>query len=288
MAIVRGLNYVFVPLGLEYVSPLWLATLRASIGTVGIAPYLLWSERGPLDRRGRRDALLLGVPNTTLFIGLWFVAATAVPPAQTSVLIYTFPLWVALLSTPLLHHRLTSAHWSAVTLGFVGVILVSQPWTGAVSQSWWIPYVELLGAAVSWAVGTVLFQRRFSPEEMPVANGYQLLGGSAVLLAAALAVQPSPSGLTSVPLWLVVAWLGLAGTSFVYAAWFRLLGLVGSEAISTFSFLVPIVAVVASFVFTGARFGLVSAIGIGAVLASIYWIARVGRSLAPVKPVLPG
>lgn len=277
MTIARGLNYVFVPVGLEYASPIWLATLRGTVGTAGIAPYLLWFERGHrLDRRGRRDALLLGIPNTTLFIGLWFYAATSVPPGQTAVLIYTFPLWVALLSAPVLHHRLTAGHWSSVGLGFVGVFLISQPWVGVGIQSLWVPYLELLGAAVSWAVGTVLFQRRFRPDEMPVANGYQLLGGSAVLLVAALAVQPTPSGLDSLPLWIAVAWLGLAGTSFAFAAWFRLLGHVGSGALSAYSFLIPLVALGASIVAYGERLGLYPAIGVGAVLVSIYGIGRAG------------
>src|SRR5271170_916183 len=98
-----GFNYLFVDVGLTSAGPVWLAAMRAGFGFVGTVVLVTVARGwGRLDAIGRRDAMLLGIPNTTLFFGLWFVAARSVPPGIASVVIYTFPLWVAVLSAPVL------------------------------------------------------------------------------------------------------------------------------------------------------------------------------------------
>lgn len=282
-----GTNYVFVRVGLQVATPLWLGSLRALVGLAGFGAYLLLVHSGePLSRRKRKLALLLGIPNTGIFFGLWFVAAVEVPAGQAAVVIYTFPLWVALLSIPLLGRRLPLRHWSFVALGFVGVLLVSQPWKGGDSGTALLPLMELVGAAVSWAVSTVLAQRTFRPAEMLAVNGYQLLGGTAALLATAAILEPQGLPLSTSPhLWVSVAWLGLFGTSFAYAVWFWLLGRLPAPTLSTYAFLVPVVALGASIAFLGERLAIVQAVGVVLVLSSIYGIARSGDRVRPTKPL---
>jgi len=113
-----GGNYLFVRVGLAHASPIWLATFRAGLGLLGFGAYLLL-RGGPtrLDLRAKRTAFLLGIPNTAVFFGLWFGAARSVPAGQAAVVIYTFPLWVALLSIPVLRRRLTGSHWALVSVG---------------------------------------------------------------------------------------------------------------------------------------------------------------------------
>ncbi len=273
-----GLNYPFVNVGLHDASPLWLATLRASFGAIAIlaivTPMRAW---GRLDARGRRDALLLGIPNTALFFGLWFVAAQSVLPGFAAVVIYTFPLWVALLSAPVLGQRLGVGHGLSVALGFVGVALISQIWAVAGGGVAIAPLVELLAAAIAWAIGTVLFQRRFHRDELPEANAFQLFGGAAALLVATLVIAPTPLPHPSVTLWITVLWLGVLGTAVAYAIWFRLLGQTRAATLSAYVFLVPVVALAASAILFGERLSIVQLSGVALVLLSIYGIARVPR-----------
>jgi drug/metabolite transporter (DMT)-like permease len=279
-------NYVFVRVGLHSASPLWLAALRTSVGLAGFGVYLLWIHSGDrLDSRKKVLALLLGIPNSAVFFGLWFVAAVSVPAGQAAVIIYTFPLWVALFSFPLLGHRLSFRHWSLVGLGFAGVLLVSQPWQETDLHATVVPLLELLGAAVSWALATVLAQRTFRPTELLAMNGYQLLAGAAILLGAAAVLDPRhPPVSTSLSLWISVAWMGLLGTSFAYAVWFWLLGRFSAPTLSVYAFLVPIVALGASALFLQERLVPVQAVGVVLVLSSIYGIARTGERRSVLEP----
>jgi drug/metabolite transporter (DMT)-like permease len=270
-----GFNYIFVNVGLGFSSPLWLASLRA--GTGAVATFALvtgirgW---GTLDGAGRRDALLLGLPNTALFFGLWFSAARDVLPGIAAVMIYTFPLWVAVLSYPVLGHRLGPRHWISVAIGFAGVALISQIGEGGGAHLPIVALVMLLGAALAWALGTVLFQRRFPSEQMLEANAYQLGGGSVALLVATLVISPTPLPRPNVDLLAAVLWLGVVGTAVAYAIWYSLLGRTRAATLSAYLFLVPVVALGASAVIFGERLSVLQLVGVGLVLVGIYGIGR--------------
>ena len=289
MATAWGINYLFVVIGLQYATPLWLAALRAGVGAVGVFVYLLVVQhRSVLTGRDRRDAMLLGLPNTAIFLGLWFVAASQVPAGETAIVIYTFPLWVALLSPWVLGQRLTSRHWASVAIGFSGIVLISQPWAigaGAVSP---VALTELLAAAISWAIGTVLYQRRFHGSlEMREANFFQLTGGALALLAAALLVDPTTLPQPTAGLGLSILWIGVIGTAYAYSAWFYLLARVPAATLSAYTFLVPLIALVAASLFFGERFTYAEVAGMGLVLVSIYGIGT-ARSRPPVAKPAPG
>jgi len=275
MVLAWGFNYLFVVVGLRSAGPVWLATFRVGIGLAGMLVLVTLARGwGTLDPRGRRDAMLLGIPNTTLFFGLWFVAARSVPPGIASVVIYSFPFWVALLSAPVLGRPIGRTAWLAIVTGFAGVALISQSWTllGPHLSIW--PIVELLAASVSWAAGTVLFQRRFQAPEILSASAYQLAGGflGLLLILVATGVEPiprfTPDFIAS------VLWLGLIGTAVAYAIWFTLLGHTPAARISAYLFLVPLVALTASVVLLGERLAWAQVAGVGLVLAAIYGIGR--------------
>ena len=293
-ALAWGGNYVFVLVGLQYTDPLSLAFLRAGIGLVGVFVFVrvIGHERA-LSARDRRDALLLGVPSTALFLALWFVAASKVPAGEAAVLIYTFPLWVALLSPWVLGHALGSRHFVAVAIGFGGIILLSQPWAVGGAAPPFSALAELLGAAVSWAVGTVVFQRRFTGvEALREANLYQLAGGTAALFVVTLAFGPLEVPAGPAPFWWAVIWLGVFGTAYAYAAWYFLLAHVRAVTLATYTFLVPLVALALGVTFLGERFNGFEIAGIAAVVLAIYLIGtahdRTPRAGAPGAPYEEG
>ncbi|MCI4331793.1 MAG: EamA family transporter [Thermoplasmata archaeon] len=283
-----GLNYLFVRVGLQDSPPLWLALLRAGLGAAGVFVALALTRRlGSLTRRDRRDAVLIGVPTFGCFFGLWFAAAVTILPGEAAVFVYTFPLWVTLLSIPVLGQRVTVGHVGAVMVGFFAVVLISSPWNGAGQGLPWVPVAELLGGALSWATGTVLAQRRFAPAEMMEANAYQLLGGTVVLLTAVVLFEPRTLPHASVSLLGAVLWLGLVGTALGYAIWFELLSRIRAPVLSAYVFLVPVVALSASVALLGERLTFIQIAGVLLLLASLYGIgrisARAGTRATPLR-----
>src|SRR5438067_6219813 len=68
-----------------------------------------------------------------------FYAMTHYPVSEVLTLTNMFPLWVAVLSLPLLGHWPSVDVWPAVVLGIAGVVLIQQPFGGALTD---IPLVS--------------------------------------------------------------------------------------------------------------------------------------------------
>ncbi|MCI4351692.1 MAG: DMT family transporter [Thermoplasmata archaeon] len=293
MVLAWGLNYLVVRVGLTTSAPLWLATYRAGLGALGVFAVLtLRPDRAVLDRRGRRDAMLLGIPNTGIFFGLWFVAAPFLLPGETSVLVYTFPLWVAILAGPVLGERLSRVGIVALAAGFAGVGLIGRFWDPAAGGKPLLPMIALLGGAVAWAVGTVGIQRRFPASAMLEVTAFQLVGGSLGLAAAALVVEGPPASSSPSLLLIVAVYLGLIGTAYAYGVWFWLLGRLAAGSLSRLVFLVPVVALVASSWLLNERLDALQLVGVALVLFAVYLTSRSRGSArpspAPASPTAPG
>ena len=283
-----GFNYIFVNVGLQSASPAWLAALRALTGMLASVPIVFaFRAWGSLDRRDIRDAVLLGIPTTGVFFGLWFWAQRDVLPGVAAVVIYTFPLWVAIFSLPLLGHRLSLRHWGSVALGFAGVALISQVLVGG-SNGVYLPAIAaLLGAALSWGVATVLFQRRFRASQMIAANFYQLLGGSSALLAWTVVIAPVPGPKLDLGLAVTLLWMGVLGTAVAYGIWAMLLGRTRAATVSAYLFLVPVITLAASAVIFGERLTYFQLAGVALVAGSIYGIGRAEGASDPPRVAGP-
>ncbi len=70
-----------------------------------------------------------GLRNMAHFTGqnLWFYAVSVIPLAQVFALEFTSPIWVILLAPLLLGEKLTRMRGIAVTLGFIGILIVARP-----------------------------------------------------------------------------------------------------------------------------------------------------------------
>lgn len=283
-----GLNYLFVRAALVFAAPLWLAAFRSLLGWGTVAAVRVAFHRpGRLTGPGQRDASLLGLLTTTVFFGLWFTAAQSVAPGVASVLVYTFPLWVTLLAGPLLGDRVPRITGVGVAIGFAGVILVAEPWRAGSGGLPLGAVAELLVGALAWAAGTVLAARRFSPADLEAATEYQLLGGGAALALVALLAEPAGPVVASPALFVDLIWLGPIGTALAYSVWYVLLGRFPAPELSSYLFLVPVVALGASALALSERLDAVQLSGVVAVLACVYTVSRSRRGTATEPDVVP-
>lgn len=58
----------------------------------------------------------------------YFLALAVIPLADATALFFAAPLFITLLSIPILGEKVGAARWSAVLIGFAGVVLMQRPW----------------------------------------------------------------------------------------------------------------------------------------------------------------
>lgn len=105
------------------------------------------------------------------------------------IIAFTMPLWATILSALLLKERITPTRLLALGIGLGGLALLIRPELDAVGAT---PAGALfmLGAAVSWATGTVLIKRTDWNTPTTVLTGWQLLLGSIPVVMGALLLEP--------------------------------------------------------------------------------------------------
>ncbi len=127
-------------------------------------PFLLL-----LPRNGGIDVLRVRYPVslatrsvagiTSLF--LFFYAIAIIPLADATALAYAAPIFVVMLSIPVLGEVIGYRRWLAVVVGFSGVLLITQP-GGA---GWNVGYLAGIGSAFFGAIVSVWLRRMMPIEQ---------------------------------------------------------------------------------------------------------------------------
>jgi len=109
--------------------------------------------------------------------------------SRAVIIAFTMPLWANILSALLLKERITSRRILALGIGLGGLALLIWPQLEAVGAAP-LGAVFMLGAAVSWATGTVLIKRTGWNAPTTVLTGWQLLLGGIPVVIGALIFEP--------------------------------------------------------------------------------------------------
>ena len=164
--------------GLPPAEILWIRGVVVAIITLPIA----------FARIGRR-AFVTDHPKTQIFRGvcvftssLCFVTGlSSLPLADAAAINFIWPILITLLAIPILGEKVGVRRWAAMIFGFMGMLLIIRPGSGAFQTSAIFP----LGAAVLWALGSVVTRRMSAtepPETTLVWSALVALVGSSLLL----------------------------------------------------------------------------------------------------------
>lgn len=94
--------------------------------------FILW-RAGGIVLLNTRHPYLQVVRGAMLVGSTWlnFLAMHRLQLAQTSAILFTVPLWICALSVPVLGERVGVQRWTAVLIGFLGVLVIMRPGTSS-------------------------------------------------------------------------------------------------------------------------------------------------------------
>ena len=238
-----GFNWPMIKLALTEMPVLSFRSvclLGGAAGLFAIVAYARLPLRVPRGQWGR--LLLIALFNITAWNVCVIYGIGYMSSGRAAILAYTMPLWSVPLSAWLLRERITQRRVLGVGLGMGAMLLLLSVELQAVQAA---PKGTLLmmGAALSWAIGTVLMKR--FPVELPVGSltAWQLLLGGVPIYAGALAFEMH--GLRPLTLWPAVALAYNVLVAFVFCqwAWFKIATVVPVGVSSLSSLMTPIVGV---------------------------------------------
>jgi drug/metabolite transporter (DMT)-like permease len=124
-----------------------LLLLRATAALIVLSPSI-WRHRGEFLRLERPWLQLLRVILSTLEVAAFFLATVYLPLADVVTYYLACPIFVTALSAIVLRERVGWRRWSAVLIGFCGVLIALKP--SAQTVSW--PAMIALAGCMAFAV----------------------------------------------------------------------------------------------------------------------------------------
>ncbi len=191
LAFVWGIHWPVAKIGLRDLPPFTYGTLRVATGLAVIVGVL--AVRRGLRLPSRHDVpvvLSVGIGQMAAGIALMNFALPLISAGRSSILVYTMPLWVALIQLPALRAGGAGRQVAGLLVGLAGIVVLLNP--GAIdwgSSGQLLGSAALLVSAVLWAATTIHLRRhqwRATPLDlMP----WQLLVALVPLAIAALILE---------------------------------------------------------------------------------------------------
>ncbi len=235
------------------VQPRLLLLLAALAGALLYA----WSvRRGDTagDRPGRSQWISTAIVGVLLLAGgnggvSW--GEQFVPTGVAALLVASVPLWMVLFAHFTGDDRLSLPVSAGLVLGLAGVALLVQP-SGNAGHL--LGSLVILGAAISWAAGSVYARRAPLPRRPLVSTGMEMLAGAvALLVLSAVSGELGRVHLDRVSLQSVIAlaYLVVFGSLLAFSSYVWLLRHTRAAVAGTYAYVNPAVAVLLGWGFLG-------------------------------------
>jgi drug/metabolite transporter (DMT)-like permease len=251
LGIVWGCSFIFIKLGLEFLTPFGVAFGRCALGALALLIYL--KLKGLTLVRDRKMIGHLWIVSLLLNVipGIFFAwAETEVTSILAGIINAVTPLMTLIaIMVVSRNEKPTRPQVVGLILGFLGVLTVLGAWQGLGDNPLWA--ILILLAAVTCYGFSFPYSRRFilpaqlKPEVMAAT---QVTLGAITLLPLFLFNGVAKSEFLLGPVLAMIA-LGVFGSGFAYIWNFTIMRDAGSAIASSVTYVTPLVAVLVGFIF---------------------------------------
>jgi drug/metabolite transporter (DMT)-like permease len=221
LTLMWGVNWPMMKLSLHETTPLMFRASTMLLGASWLFFYVarlgerMWPAPAEWGAIG-----LLALPNVLGWHTLSIFGVQELASGRAAILGFTMPIFTVLLGAAFFGERITPRVRVAVACAAaaIGLLLWHElaRLSGSPAGIAW-----MLGAAFSWALGTLLFRRSRIALSPLVVTVWMLLLGGAVVAALALALEPLPRPTNfSTAMWISLAYGVVINYGFAQLIWF--------------------------------------------------------------------
>jgi drug/metabolite transporter (DMT)-like permease len=280
-----GLNWPAVKFILSEIPPWTLRAIGMSLGAALLSILAITTRQSlHLPRTERLTLIIAGLLTVLGFNVMTAFGQLHTQTSTAAIIAFTMPMWAAALSIAFLGEKPTARRIASLGVGMSGLsMLVYEDVTSFVEQP--LGPAFMLGAALSWAAGTVVLKSR-TWSVRPIPQAAWMLGCSAVpgIIAAVVFEYDGNIVLPSSSVVAMMAYHILFPMVICYAAWSVLVARLPASVAAMGTLLVPIVGVFSAGYFLGDELSWQKLTALALVLLSIvFTFARVGDRPEPEK-----
>ena len=279
VGLIWGSAYPVIRFGiLAGATPIAFAAARYAIAAVAIAG-LAAALNVPRPRiRALGLSALIGLPIVGVYGLLLYVGEQTTSGGLAAVLVCVAPLLTALFALPVLPgESLRRAGYLGLAVGFVGVfVLVFPPPGVTLASNLWGP-LAVVGAAASFAVGSVFLRANRPEGETLWGVSVQFTVATGFLLVALPLIEPHSSLPLSHDVLLSLAYLVLLPSVAGYALYFALHHRVGPSRANVVAYVNPVAALAIGTLLFGESFQWWEVAGFALVVVGLTLVTGIGQ-----------
>ena len=213
--VIGGVSIALMQAAVKLISwelhPFIITLYRAGLVFVVLLPILCWRGRAVFNTSSIRLQVVRGgiggLGMLCVFTGLSMISL-----AEVTVLLFTVPIFATLLSIVFLSEKVGVRRWTAIFVGFLGILIIARP-QGSVSTG----HLFILCAALSWSTSILIAKKLTEKDTVISITFWQAMGCVPLAFIASLFVWELPSFVQLGAL-LGIAALGTVGHAMLYAA----------------------------------------------------------------------
>ncbi len=279
VGLIWGSAYPVIRFGiLAGATPIAFAAARYAIAAVAMASLAALTGIPRPNARSLGLSAVLGLPIVGVYGLLLYIGEQSTSGGLSSILIGVAPLLTVLFALPVLPgEKLSRAAFLGLLVGFVGVFVLVFPPAGVVlATTVWGP-VAVIGAAASFALGSVFLRAKRPEGETLWGVSVQFGIATAFLLVVLPFVEPHSSLPLSSHVLGALAYLVLLPSVIGYALYFALHHRVGPGRANVVAYVNPVAALAVGALLLGEPFEWWELAGFGLIVVGLTLVSGFGR-----------
>jgi drug/metabolite transporter (DMT)-like permease len=228
--------------------PFSLGFMRAIVGALILLAWAYFRKEN--IRPKKREWFILAQSGVLLWLGgngLVTFAETRVESGLAALMVAAIPIWSTILES-LLDRQLPSRQLAfSLLIGFSGIGILTLPGLRTGIRADAIAMFALIGATLTWSIGSVLQARNPVKLSNRVNAGYQMLFGAIAFGVVALLLgeaRPTPTAQA----WGAYVYLVIFGSVFAFTAYVTALQRLPTRIVMTYAYVNPVLAVLLGWV----------------------------------------
>ena len=213
--VVGGVSIALMQAAVKLISselhPFIITLYRAGLVFLVLLPILIWRGKSAFTTSSFRLQVARGAIGGLGMLCV-FTGLSKISLAEVTVLLFTVPIFATLLSILFLSEKVGLRRWTAIIVGFLGILIIARP-QGSFSTG----HLFILFAALSWSTSIMIAKKLTEKDTIISITFWQAMGCVPLAFIASLFVWELPS---LVQFWalLGIAALGTVGHAMLYAA----------------------------------------------------------------------
>ncbi len=277
LVITWGGNWPLAKFALAYTPPVLFAGIRTLLGGLILLIFAIPRLKQLNLKQAWPIYLISSLLNIILFYGLQTVGLNYMPAGLFSMIVFLQPVLMGIFSWLWLGESMNAAKIIGLVLGFSGVAMISA---SSLSEHISTAGVLLaLATSVSWALGTVYVKKVGDRVDSIWLVTLQLLFGGVFMTALGSGFESWSSIQWSPAFIISLLFISIFVIAIGWLVFFILIGAGEASKVASYTFLIPLIAVMSSTLLLHEPFTFYLLIGIVFIITSIYLVNRKPKQL---------